>query len=103
MRTTLRVAAIAYITWLVIALLIITPLLNILPHRFIENNFGRELQTKWVILNPFKLSLDVAEMQLNDPDGERFASLSKASVNLSMESIWQPGWVIDTLKVSDLY
>jgi len=103
MRTTLRVAAIAYITWLVIALLIITPLLNILPHRFIENNYGRELQTKWVILNPFKLSLDVAEMQLNDPDGERFASLSEASVNLSMESIWQPGWVIDTLKVSDLY
>jgi hypothetical protein len=102
-RTTLRVAAIAYIAWLVIALLIITPLLNILPHHFIEKNFGRELHTKWVILNPFKLSLDVAEAQLNEPDGERFASLSEASVNLSMESIWQPGWVFDTLLVSDLF
>lgn len=103
MRTTLRAVAITYIAYLVITLLIITPLLNILPHRFVEKNFGRELHTKWVILNPFKLSLDVAEAQLNEPDGERFASLSEASVNLSVESIWQPGWVFDTLLVSELF
>lgn len=103
MRTILRVAAIAYIAWLAICLVLVTPLLNILPHHFVEKNFGRELHTKWVILNPFKLSLDVADAQLDEPDGERFASLSRASVNLSMASIWQPGWVFDTLLVSDLF
>jgi Domain of Unknown Function (DUF748) len=102
-RTFLRVAALAYISYLAIALLLISPALNILPHRYLQDTFGRELQTGWVLLNPFTLSLDVHDMQLDDTGGERFVAFSEASIDLSMESLWQPGWVLDTVKIRDLY
>jgi len=60
MRIFLRIAVIAYISYLAIALLLITPALNILPHRYLADTFDRELHTGWVLLNPFTLSLDIS-------------------------------------------
>ena len=102
MRTFLRVAAIAYGIYLALALLVITPALNILPQKYLADNYSRELTTDWVLLNPFKLSLDISEAELRDDTGEPFVSFSEASVNLSLESIWKPGWVLDVVKVRDL-
>ncbi|MCB1703815.1 MAG: DUF748 domain-containing protein [Halioglobus sp.] len=103
MRTFLRVVATIYIAYLVIALLLISPALNFLPHKYLQDTYGRELQTGWVILNPFTLSLDISQAQLGEPGGERFAGFSEASIDLSMESLWQPGWVLDTVRIRDLY
>ncbi len=103
MRTFLRAVAIIYIVYLAIALLLISPALNILPHKYLQDTYGRELQTGWVLLNPFTLSLDISEAQLSDGTGERFAGFSEASVDLSLESLWQPGWVLDTVSIRDLY
>ena len=72
MRTALRVVAIIYAAYLAFALLIVTPALNLVPHWYVEKTWGRPLQTKWVLLNPFKLSLDIREAALFQPDGERF-------------------------------
>lgn len=102
MKKTLRILAIVYGVYLVISLLIITPILNILPHRYVEQHYDRELSTDWILLNPFKLSLDIRNASLNQPDGEPFASFKKASVNLSLQSIWNPGWVLDVVKLKDL-
>jgi uncharacterized protein involved in outer membrane biogenesis len=96
-RKFLKVAVIAYGAYLAVALLVISPALNILPHRYLQENYGRELRTGWVLLNPFKLSLDLHDVQLSDPSGERLASLGEASADLSVTSLWQPGWVLDRL------
>lgn len=102
-RTVLRITALVYIAYLAIALLLISPALNILPHRYLNDTFGRELQTGWVLFNPFTLSLDIHDAQLNDANGERFLAFSEASIDLSIQSLWQPGWVLDTVRIRDLY
>lgn len=103
MRKFLRVVAIIYVAYLAIALLLVSPALNVLPHKYLKDTYGRELQTGWVLLNPFTLSLDINEAQLSDDTGERFVELSEASIDLSVQSLWQPGWVLDTVRVRDLY
>lgn len=103
MRTFIRVVAIIYISYLAIALLLVSPALNFFPHKYLQDTYGRELQTGWVILNPFTFSLDVSDAQLGDASGERFVGFSEASIDLSMESLWQPGWVLDTVRIRDLY
>ncbi len=85
-----------------LTLLVITPALNFLPGWYVEKHYGRTLETGFVILNPFKLSLDVASAALSETSGERFLSLGETSVNLSVASLWQQGWVLDELKVHDL-
>ena len=103
LRTALRILAIALAAYYVLALLIITPALNFLPAWYVEKTWGRNLETRWVILNPFKLSLDLASARLSEPDGERFLDIGESSVNLSLTSLWRPGIVLDELKVHDLY
>jgi uncharacterized protein DUF748 len=102
-RIFLRVLAITYAVYLAIFLLVITPALNILPHKYLNDTYGRELQTGWILLNPFTLSLDISDAQFSDDSGERFVSFSEASIDLSLESLWQPGWVLDTVRIRDLY
>ncbi len=103
MRNFLRVATIVYVAYLAIALLVISPALNVLPHWYMQDTYGRELRTGWVLFNPFKVSLDISEGALNDDTGERFIGFSDASVDLSLQSLWQPGWVLDTVRIRDLY
>ena len=102
-RTFLRVAVFMYLAYLAIALLVISPALNVLPHWYMQDSYGRELRTGWILLNPFKLSLDISEAALSDDTGERFIGFSEASVDLSLQSLWQPGWVLDTVSIRDLY
>ncbi|MEZ5572627.1 MAG: DUF748 domain-containing protein [Halioglobus sp.] len=103
MRKFLRGAAIIYAVYLALTLLVITPALNFLPQWYMKKTYGREFTTKWVLLNPFTLSLDIKDAQLHDDTGARFLAFSNASVNLSTESLWQPGWVLDAVTISDLY
>jgi hypothetical protein len=44
------------------------------------------LRTGWVLLNPFKLSLDISKAELDDDEGKPFLAFNEASVNLSLES-----------------
>lgn len=103
MRTIIRALAAAYITYLAIAILVIMPLLNFLPPWYMQKTFDRQLHTEMVLLNPFTLKLEVREAQLPEHGGERFATLGKASVNLSLASLWRQGWVFDAVEVHRLY
>ena len=98
----LRVAAIMYLSYLIITLLVISPALNLLPHKYMHDTYDRELDTGWVLLNPFTLSLDISDARLNDATGKLFVAFSKASINLSLGSLWQSGWVFDALKLQGL-
>ncbi len=102
MNKIIRYTAIAYLVYLGLALLVVTPLLNVLPHKFLRDNYQRELDTGWVWFNPFTLSLEVREAALAEPSGEPFVSFGAASVNLSLASIWHEGIVFDRLRLDQL-
>lgn len=104
-----RYSVIAYLVYLGLALLVITPLLNILPHKYLRDNYGRELTTQFVWFNPFTLSLEVRQALLPEnsagPAGqspEPFVALAAASINVSVASIWQQGIVFDRLRLHEL-
>ena len=103
MQKFLRIAAIIYIAYVAIALLIITPALNYFPHKYVQDTYGRQLHTDWVLLNPFIISLGVSKAELTATNGKPFASFGEASINLSMESLWHNGWIFDSLKMHDIF
>lgn len=102
MQAFFRVAAIIYIVYLAVTLLVISTALNFLPHKYMHDTYGRQLETGWVLLNPFTISLDISDARLNDTNGELFVAFSSASINLSLGSMWQPGWVFDALTLQGL-
>ena len=102
MQAFFRVAAIIYIVYLAVTLLVISTALNFLPHKYMHDTYGRQLETGWVLLNPFTISLDISDARLNDTNGELFVAFSNASINLSLGSMWQPGWVFDALTLQGL-
>lgn len=102
MQAFFRVAAIIYIIYLAVTLLVISTALNFLPHKYMHDTYGRQLETGWVLLNPFTISLDISDARLNDTNGELFVAFSNASINLSLGSMWQPGWVFDALTLQGL-
>ncbi|MFT4613868.1 MAG: hypothetical protein ACI9NT_001009 [Bacteroidia bacterium] len=99
----LKLTLIVYVIYLVLALLVITPALNIFPARYVQDNYDRDLQIRLVWLNPFTLSLEIRRLALPEPSGEQFVTLDSASVNLSLTSVFREGVVLDALRVSDLY
>ncbi|MCR9106449.1 MAG: DUF748 domain-containing protein [Gammaproteobacteria bacterium] len=85
-----------------VTLLIITPALNFLPAWYVEKHYERTLDTGLVVLNPFKLSLDISRAELSETSGEPFLSFGDTSINLSLSSLWQRGWVLDELRMHEL-
>ena len=102
MHKTLRVLAIVYAIYLFFALVIATPALNILPHNYVRDTYGWTLDTGWVVLNPFKLSLDVSDAALRDTRDEQVLGFSEGSVNLSLASLYNAGWIMDKVKFSNI-
>ncbi|MCB1679994.1 MAG: DUF748 domain-containing protein [Halioglobus sp.] len=103
MRTILRTLAIIYLAYLAITVLVIIPALNFLPHWYVQKTLNRTLHSEIILFNPFNLSLEARDVALPEHDGQRFVSLQQATVNLSLESIWQPGWVFDKVGLQRLY
>ena len=102
MHQSLRVLAIVYAIYLFLALVIATPALNILPHNYVRDTYGWTLDTGWVLLNPFKLSLDVSDAALRDTKDEQVLAFSEGSINLSLASLWHAGWVMDRVYFSNI-
>jgi hypothetical protein len=98
----LRLLVIIYGIYLALAVLVVSPLLNFWPAKYVQDNYQRELQTRWVYFNPLTLSLNLSEGSLKEPNGDAFLGLGKTSINLSLESIWQPGIVFDEIHLEDV-
>ncbi len=102
MKTVIRIAIKTYIAYLALAILLVNPALNILAPKIVRDNFGRELSTDIIFFNPFSLNLEVRGASLPEKNGEPFASLEHAAINLSVESLWQTGWVLDEVAIEEL-
>ncbi len=68
-----------------------------------KDNYGWELSTGWVLLNPFTLSLDASEAELKNEHSELVLSFSEAEINLSLASIWKTGWVLDKISLQNIF
>ncbi|MCR9186568.1 MAG: DUF748 domain-containing protein [Halieaceae bacterium] len=102
MRSAVRGMIIAYTVYLACSLLILLPALNILPHRFLQDQYGRQLNSELILFNPFTLALQVRNAALSEPDGEPFLAFSYAEMNLSLASVIQTSLVLDKVALQDL-
>lgn len=97
-----RIFAVIYLVYLALSIVVVLPALNILAPQLVEENLGRPLSAKIIFYNPFLLSVEARQVQLPERDGSDFLSLSTASVNLSLASLWRQGWVLDAIVVQGL-
>lgn len=93
---------IAYAVYLACSVLIVLPALNILPHRFLQDHYGRQLGTELILFNPFTLAVEVREATLSEPDGSPFLAFNHAEVNLSLTSLAGNGVVLDSITLEGL-
>ena len=103
MKLILRVLLGLYIFYLVLVVLVVNPALNILPAWYMKKTYDRDLHSEIILFNPFTLALEVRQAELPEHTGERFIGLHGATVNLSLESLWQQGIVFDEVSVRGLY
>jgi flagellar motor protein MotB len=102
-RLFVRVLVGIYIAYLAVVVLLLTPALNFLPSWYAREYLGREFRSDIILFNPFTVALEVRRAELPEHDGERFAELHNATVDLSMESLWEQGWVFDELSIAGLF
>jgi hypothetical protein len=102
-KKALRILAIGYASYLALVLLVITPALNLLPPWLVKKYLGREFHSEIIWFNPFTLSLELRKTELPELDGTRFVSLDRATVDLSLASLWSGALVLDELGIVQLY
>jgi hypothetical protein len=61
---------------------------------------GAELRLSKVSINPFVLSLLIEGLELDDPQGESFASVEEIFVNFQLSSLFRWAWTFDELRIS---
>jgi Domain of Unknown Function (DUF748) len=101
-RTALRTVAAIYLAYVAITVLILLPAANFLAPWFVQDQYGRELRTDIILFNPFSLEAQVRNASLLELDGSPFASLDRASINLSLASLLDKGLVLDEVLVEEL-
>ncbi|PLW83093.1 hypothetical protein CWI75_06640 [Kineobactrum sediminis] len=103
MRQTIKAAAIAYVTYLALSILVLLPALNFLAPSLARDYLNRELSTELILFNPFTLGLEVRQAALAEPGGEPFLEFDRAEINLSLASLIKPGLVFDVVALDNLY
>ncbi|MFT4824287.1 MAG: hypothetical protein ACJAUG_003306 [Halioglobus sp.] len=99
----IRIAIKAYLVYLALAILLIMPALNFFAPWYVEKNFQRDLSTEVIFFNPFTLNLVVRKASLPERNGDPFTGFSLGEMNLSLASIWTPGFVFDAARFENFY
>ena len=99
----LKISGLIYVFYVAISLFVVLPALNILAPRLVQEQLNRTLKTEIILYNPFTMALEVRRARLLEADGNTFADLHRAEVNLSLASLWRAGWVLDAAAIEDLY
>ncbi len=99
----IRFAIRAYLVYLAICLLLVMPALNFFGPWYVQKNFQRSLSTEIILFNPFTLNLVVRKAALPERNGDPFTGFSLGEINLSLESIWSPGFVFDAVRFENFY
>lgn len=98
----LRVLAWAYVGYLALCLLVLLPALNFAAPWATERFLNRELRHELLLFNPFTLTLELRSAQLLEPDKHQPLALDRLQLNLAVDSIWEPGIVLDAIDLRGL-
>lgn len=101
-RTLLRWGLCSYALYLLVCLLLIMPALNILTPRVVDSALNRELRSELILFNPFSLTLEARGVAIIENGGHIPVGFKSLRVNLSTESLWNPGIVLDAFTVDQL-
>jgi len=103
-RTLIRYLVITYTGYIALSVLVILPALNFLAPGIVRDAVGRELRSEIILFNPFTLTVEIRNFSLIEPRAKDiFVSADRALVNLSLESLWNKGLVLDEVTVESLY
>lgn len=105
MRSLLRWSLGAYLVFLLLCLLVLMPALNMLAPRAVESALHRELRSELILFNPFSLTLEARDVTIVESGGHEPLGFETLRINLSLESLWSPGIVLDafTIKALDVH
>lgn len=101
-RLIARVVTGVYLAWLILILVVVMPAVNFLAPWYMQTQYGRELRTDIILVNPFTLAVEARGAYLRELDGRPFAALDTARVNLSLASLVGRGLVFDDITLSGL-
>ncbi|WOJ96157.1 DUF748 domain-containing protein [Congregibacter brevis] len=91
-----------YLFYLFLSLFVALPALNIMVPRLTHDALNRELQSEILLFNPFSLTLEARGVSIVEPSGHTPLGFESLEVNLSLESLWEPGIVLDKFSVEQL-
>lgn len=100
--TRLKPLALIYIAYLGFCVFFLLPVLNFGAPLAGKKYLDRDLSADFIYFNPFNLGLVVYGARLPNRDGSDFVGLHRAEVNLSLESIYRKGLVLDVVSVAEL-
>ncbi|MDP5070683.1 MAG: DUF748 domain-containing protein, partial [Congregibacter sp.] len=101
-RTLLRWSLRCYAAYLLLCLLLIMPALNIMAPRLVKSALHRELGSELFFFNPFTLTLEGRGVTITEHDGHVPLGFERLQINLSLESLWSPGVVLDGFYLDEL-
>ena len=102
MRKLLKGIAFLYLFYLGLCLLVVLPVLNVYAPILVRDTLNRELRSELLLFNPFTLAADLRGVSLTEQDGHRPLAFDRVLVDLSLESLWTPGVVLDHFWVREL-
>ena len=101
----LRWVAGIYVCYLLVSLLIVLPALNIGAPLLSDRILQRELRAELILFNPFTLAVEARKLSLSEHEdpGTVFAGFRRLEINLSLSSLIQRGWVLDTVAIDEFF
>ncbi|WP_439100987.1 DUF748 domain-containing protein [Congregibacter sp.] len=101
-RVLLRWCLRGYIVYLLLCLLILMPALNIMTPRLVKDNLDRALSSELILFNPFTLTLEARGVTIREAEGHVPLGFESLKINLSLESLWDAGVVLDAFIIRQL-
>lgn len=102
LRTLIRWSLRFYLAYLLLCLLVLMPAMNILAPRMVDSALNRELRSELLLFNPFTLTLEARDLTITEASGHEPLGFESLRINLSLESIWSPGIVLDAFTIEEL-
>ncbi|WOJ93868.1 DUF748 domain-containing protein [Congregibacter variabilis] len=102
LNTVIRWSLRFYLGYLLLCLLVLMPALNILAPRIVDSTLNRELRSELLLFNPFTLTLEARDVTIVESGGHEPLGFESLRINLSLESLWNPGVVLDAFIIEAL-
>ena len=92
----------AILCYLLFGWLAVPPLVQSQAEKFVAEKTGHRLTMDKPAFNPFNLSLRLANLRLEEPDGKPLLAFKELLVDVSVTSIFRHAYVFDAIRLDGL-